>query len=83
MPMPEPKYPDDTDDAETPGYAETPGGATGKGKAAGGAAAPSALAAWMPLMCKATAEDVVRSAATNVRLIVFVAVDMVMVLRIK
>lgn len=55
MPMPEPKYlehGDDTDGAEE-GEPGTTGGKTG-------------LAAWMPLMCQAAAEDIVRSAVTNV-----------------
>lgn len=75
MPMPEPKYPDDIDDAENLEAATEGAGAgagagatlTRKSDEAGGTAAPSALAAWMPLMCKAAAEDIVRSAATNVR----------------
>lgn len=66
--MPEPKYLDDTDDLET--FQD----ATGNGKEAGGTAAPSALAAWMPLMCKAAAEDIVRSAATNVRQLLLLGV---------
>lgn len=55
MPMPEPKYleqDDDTDGAEE-GKPGMIGGKTG-------------LAAWMPLMCEAAAEDIVRSAVTNV-----------------
>lgn len=67
MPMPEPKYPDEYDTDDLDALEAATGGATGNGEEAHGVAPPSALAAWMPLMCKAVAEDIVRSAATNVR----------------
>lgn len=62
MPMPEPKYlhHDGTDDAENVGGAEE--GQAGRERTAD----PTGLAAWMPLMCQAAAEDIVRSAVTNV-----------------
>lgn len=64
MPMPEPRYPDEDDDTA---YTATVGGADAMGGEADGVAAASTRAAWMPLMCKRAAEDIIRSASTNVR----------------
>lgn len=67
--MPEPKYlehddDDDADDAENVGGAKEGEGEAGKTAAP----TPTGLAAWMPLMCQAAADDIVRSAVTNVSL---------------
>lgn len=62
--MPEPRYPDDDDDMA---YMATVGGAHAMGEGADGMAAASARTAWMPLICKTAAEDIIRSASTNVR----------------
>lgn len=64
MPMPEPRYPDDDDDTA---FMATLGGAHTTEDGEDGMAATSARAAWMPLMCKTVAEDIIRFATTNVR----------------
>lgn len=64
MPMPEPKYLEH-DDGDIDNAGKVGDAGEGEPSRTGGKTG-LALATWMPLMCQAAAEDIVRSAVTNV-----------------